>query len=136
MVFRPKNYGGLGILHLEKFATALRLRWPWLQWKDNGKIWAGTGNPCNDRDMEIFYAATKSTLGNGQKNPFWHGPWLGVKMPKDIAPKIFKLCKRKKWTMANALKDNEWIKKLRAKATLSDKGIDNRARQLSTPEAH
>jgi hypothetical protein len=27
----PKTYGGLGILHLGKFATALRLRWPWLE---------------------------------------------------------------------------------------------------------
>jgi hypothetical protein len=98
---------------------ALRLRWPWLQWKDNSKIWAGTGNPCNEKDMEIFYAATKITLGNGQKTPFWHAPWLGGKKPKDVAPQIFKICKRKKWTVANALKDDEWINKLSNEATLS-----------------
>jgi hypothetical protein len=119
VVCRPKIYGGLGILHLEKFATALRLHWPWLQWKDNSKIWAGTGNPCNEKDMEIFYAATTIALGNGQKTPFWHAPWLGGKKPKDVAPQIFKICKRKKWTVANALKDDEWIRKLSNVATLS-----------------
>jgi hypothetical protein len=95
------------------------LRWPWLQWKDNDKIWAGSGNPCNEKDMEIFYAATTITLGNGQKTPFWHALWLEGKMPKDIAPKIFELCKRKKWMVANALRDNEWIRKLDTDATLS-----------------
>jgi hypothetical protein len=70
---------------LDKFATALRLRWPWLEWKDESKIWAGTGNPCNEKDMEIFYAATTITLGNGRKTPFWHAPWLEGKRPKDIA---------------------------------------------------
>jgi hypothetical protein len=49
---------------MDKFATALRLRWPWLEWKNNTKIWAGTDNPCTDNDMEIFYAATTIT-----------GPW-------------------------------------------------------------
>jgi hypothetical protein len=73
----------------------------------------------HEKDMEILYAATKITLGNGQKTPFWHAPWLEGKMPKDIAPKIFKLCKRKTWTGANALHDNEWIRKLSTEATLS-----------------
>jgi hypothetical protein len=31
-------YGGLGVLHLEKFATALYIRWPRLEWKDSDKI--------------------------------------------------------------------------------------------------
>jgi hypothetical protein len=87
---------------LRSFATALRLRWPWLQWKDNDKIWAGSGNPCNEKDMDIFYDATKITLGNGQNTPFWDAPWLEGKMPKDIAPKIFKFCQRKKGTVANS----------------------------------
>jgi hypothetical protein len=69
--------------------------------------------------MEIFYAATTISLGNGRKTPFWHAPWLNGCMPKDIAPKIFKLCKRKNWSVAHALHDDEWVRKLALDATTS-----------------
>jgi hypothetical protein len=118
-VCRPKRYGGLGVPHLDKFATALRLRWPWLEWKDESKIWAGSGNPCNEKDMEIFYAATTITLGNGRKTPFWNALWLEGKTPKDIAPKIYELCKKKNWKVSQALQDDEWIRKLSGEAALS-----------------
>jgi hypothetical protein len=95
------------------------LRWPWLEWKDKGKIWSGSGNPCTEKDMEIFYAATHIALGNGRKTPFWHAPWLDGRKPKDIAPKKFELCKRKNWTVDKALHDNEWITKLSSEATIS-----------------
>ena len=29
LVCKPKEYGGLGILNLKKFASALRMRWLW-----------------------------------------------------------------------------------------------------------
>jgi hypothetical protein len=112
-------YGGLGVLNLEKFAMALRLRWPWLEWKDKGKIWSGTGNPCTDKDMEIFYAATTISLGNGRKTLFWHAPWVHGRKPKDIAPRIFDICKRKKWMVDQALRNDDWIPKLSDSATIS-----------------
>jgi hypothetical protein len=40
-------------------------------------------------------------------------------MPKDIAPKIFELCKRKNWKVAQALHEDAWIKNLSTEATLS-----------------
>jgi hypothetical protein len=123
-VCRPKCYGGLGVLHLGKFSTALRLRWPWLEWKGSEKIWVGTGNPCNAKDVEIFYAATNITLGDGRKTPFWHAPWVGGLMPKDVVPKIFDICKRKKWTVAQALHNDEWIAKLSDAATISIDHLD------------
>jgi hypothetical protein len=39
-------------------------------------------------------------------------------MPKDVAPKIFELCKRKRWTVAQALHHDEWIRKLSTDATI------------------
>jgi hypothetical protein len=109
----------MGAFHLDKFATALRLRWPWLEWNSNDRIWAGSGNPCTTNDMEIFYTATKITLGNGLKTPFWYAPWVDGRKPKDIAPKIFEICKKKRWSIAQALHDNEWITKLWNEVTLS-----------------
>jgi hypothetical protein len=69
--------------------------------------------------MEIFYAASTISLGNGRKTPFWHAPWLNGLMPKDIAPKKFQICKRKNWSVAQALHEDEWIRKLAIDATAS-----------------
>jgi hypothetical protein len=69
--------------------------------------------------MEIFYAATTISLGNGRKTPFLHAPWLNGLMPEDIAPKMFDICKRKKWSVAQALHEDEWIRKLAIDATTS-----------------
>jgi hypothetical protein len=68
------------------------LRWPWLGWKDPSKIWVGYGNPCSKEDMDLFYGATTIILGNGNKTPFWHAPWLEGRIPKDVAPNIFEVC--------------------------------------------
>ena len=85
-VCRPSKLGGLGILHLEKFARALRLRWPWYEWKDSSKLWVGTGTPCDEVDMSLFYASTTISIGNGKIAPFWDSPWLNGGDRKTMLP--------------------------------------------------
>jgi hypothetical protein len=76
MVCKPKEFGGLGILNLTKFASALRMRRLWHEWNDETKPWAGLGTPCTPQDKELFAAATRVTIGNGKKAQFWEAPWL------------------------------------------------------------
>ena len=71
MVCRPKDYGGLGVLDTDKFARALRLCWPWYEWKEPRRLWVGSGNPCTEEDLQFFYASTTITIGDSAKTPFW-----------------------------------------------------------------
>jgi hypothetical protein len=46
----PNEYGGLGVLNLNKFATALRVRWLWHEWTSPDKTWVGMEVPCTEKD--------------------------------------------------------------------------------------
>jgi hypothetical protein len=77
-VCRQTSLGGLGILNMGKFATALRLRWPWLEWTTLERPWVGTGNLCNKDDLALFYSLTKITIGDGNKGLLLECP-MGVR---------------------------------------------------------
>jgi hypothetical protein len=53
-VQRPKELGGLGILDLNKFNQALRVRWRWFQWKDPNKPWVKMSIILNGIEEELF----------------------------------------------------------------------------------
>jgi len=104
-----KECGGLGILDLERFARALRLRWLWHEWASPYKSWIGIEVPCDETDRLLFAACTHIQLGNGKKTDFWHTGWIQGRRPKDIAPLLFAKTKKKKRSIAEAFQNNNWI---------------------------
>lgn len=62
----PKIKGGLGILDLERFTRALRLRWLWFRWKQKHRAWNNLDVPCDKTDRELFYASSIVTIGDGR----------------------------------------------------------------------
>ena len=109
----PKENGGLGVMNLERFARALKMRWLWHEWVSPGKVWVGTKTPCDDTDSLLFAACTTITLGDGKRTTFWHSRWLQGCRPKDIAPNLFKISRPKNRTVAAALERNTWIRDIR-----------------------
>jgi hypothetical protein len=69
--------------------------------------------------MELFYASTFLTVGNGKNTLFWEAPWLDGRRPKDIAPLIFKDSKRRNCTVSKALENNFWVSKINMQDGLS-----------------
>jgi hypothetical protein len=112
LVCKPTEYGGLGILNLSKFASALRLRWLWNEWNDNPKPWVGLGTPCSTLDKDLFAAATTVNVGDGKRASFWEDSWLEGVRPRDVAPLIFGLSKKRKCTVSKALENDFWVSQI------------------------
>jgi hypothetical protein len=67
---KPTESGGLGILHLRKFAKAVCLRRLWKEWEGEGRV---TNNPnmlYDTTDRLLFATATSITVGDGSRAPF------------------------------------------------------------------
>jgi hypothetical protein len=109
---RPKKFGGLGILDLDLFGRALRLRWMWLEWVDPDRPWGGTELPVTEIDRQLFRTSTVVTIGDGQKASFWNSSWLNGRAPMDIAPDLFKLAWRKGRKVREELENHSWTRGL------------------------
>jgi len=111
-VARPTDLGGAGLLDLERFARALRLRWLWQEWTMPEKPWVGMGTPCSETDKLLFAASTEIRIGDGRKVCFWESARVAGRRPRDIAPDLYSVCKRKNSKLHEALTDNRWIRDL------------------------
>jgi hypothetical protein len=92
----PTSQGGLGVLNLDKFTRALRLRWLWHEWKDPTKPWVGLDTPCDGLDKDLFAAATKVTVGDGNTARFWDAAWIDGQRPKDLMPLFYAISKNRR----------------------------------------
>jgi hypothetical protein len=89
----------------------------WQDWTDPSKPWAGMDLPCKPADRLLFNAPTIVTVGDGKKAQFWHHSWLDAEAPKNLAPHLFELVKRKNRTIQQELHNNNWIRLLRGRIT-------------------
>jgi hypothetical protein len=106
---QTKGEGGLGILDLERFTRALRLRWLWFRWKQKQRAWNGLEIPCDKYDHDLFNASTVVNIGDGRKAAFWTSPWINGDTAKNLAPHLYQKTCRKKITVQKALANNKWI---------------------------
>jgi hypothetical protein len=52
-------------------------------------------------------------LGDGERLSFWSDRWLDGMCIKEMAPNLFKMCTRKKLTIAQAMLDQRWTRHLK-----------------------
>jgi hypothetical protein len=105
----PTTFSGLGILDLDRFARALRLRWLWLQWHHPECPWTQLGTPCSALDHCLFAAATRVTVGNEARTSFWWSNWRGGETLRCRFPLLYKHSIRKHRSVAQALTDYRWV---------------------------
>lgn len=108
-VAKPTIYGGLGIVDLEKFSRALRLRWLWFKWTNPERPWCGMKMPLDSTDWALFNAATKITIYNGSKASFWLSNWLHGRTLANMFPLLFQHSRRKQRSVREAIVNGNWI---------------------------
>ena len=118
MVCRPKKFGGLGVLCLEPFSRALRLRWLWHKWKTPDKQWNGMPLPITEKHHQLFRASTTISIGKGDKANFWKDKWLGLRSLQELTPELFHIAARKNRTVQDAIREGKWIADLRRKINM------------------
>jgi hypothetical protein len=89
-ITRPKEFGGLGILNLQKMSWALRLRLLWLKKTDPGRPWASFKINVHPSVKAFFSAAVSSVVGNGKNTMFWTDKWIDGQSLSQLAPHLVK----------------------------------------------
>lgn len=110
LVAKPIEYGGLGIIDLECFSRALRLRWLWFQWANPARPWVGTELPVDEVDKAMFSAATRVTVCNGKKASFCNSSWIDGTTPAILFPRLYAHSRRKNRSVREALQNDAWVR--------------------------
>ena len=70
-VCRPPDLGGLGIIDLQRFGYALRMRWLWMKRTDESRSWHHLPMEKEHVVEAMFQSSIYVELGNGRKALFW-----------------------------------------------------------------
>ncbi|KAK1665688.1 hypothetical protein QYE76_053847 [Lolium multiflorum] len=116
-ICRPRELGGLGIIDLDRFGTALRLKWLWMERTALDKPWIGTPVPCSLADRQLFAAASSVTIGDGTTARFWFDSWMDGQAPFVVFPELFVASRRKHRSVSEALHEQRWVADLRGRVT-------------------
>ncbi|KAE8818263.1 hypothetical protein D1007_03893 [Hordeum vulgare] len=108
-VCSPRDLGGLGLPNMQKFGSALRLRWLWLRWADSLRPWTSLLPPCSVKEYAMFASATSAHIGDSSTALFWFDAWLEGVVPRDLAHSLFAISSRKRRTVAAALHGDAWL---------------------------
>ena len=112
-VCRPPDLGGLGIIDLDRFGFALRLRWLWLRKTDSSRPWLHLNDDREPLVEAMFQASVYVELGDGTTALFWSDRWLQGSSFQDLAPCLCNAVSarvRAQRTVAQALSNRQWIK--------------------------
>jgi hypothetical protein len=119
-VCTPKDLGGLGILDLDRFARALRLRWQWHIWKSADRPWTKLDILWDSTNRELFNSSTIVTVGRGDRASFWLSSWVNGRAPKSLAPLLFQKARRKNILVQKAMQRNKWVQHISPLSNLEE----------------
>jgi hypothetical protein len=120
-VQRPLEYGGLGVLNLEKLGWALKIRWLWAQKTDRPRPWDGFHLEAPRNAKALSNRSVISIVGNGERTMFWKDRWLNGKGIAEIAPNLLQIIPRRvanRRTVAAALNNRQWVADIRGELTV------------------
>jgi hypothetical protein len=116
-VNRLKELGGLGILNLQRFSWALRVRWLWLGKTKPERPWSALPAPVHTCAKSLFATAIQSEVGNGANTKFWTDKWLNGCSIKVLVPLLFACVPKRRASKRNvqeALTNNSGLRTSRA----------------------
>ena len=85
----PPELGGLGVVDLKIFGSALRMRWMWLQKTDNSRPWSHLPVKHEYIVSAMFEASISVQVGDGTRALFWQDRWLQGHSIAELAPCLY-----------------------------------------------
>ncbi|WVZ78948.1 hypothetical protein U9M48_026585 [Paspalum notatum var. saurae] len=121
LLFRPVEYGGLGITDLSLFGLALRVRWCWLQRTQPDRMWADLDFSSERAVRDLFRVGTELIIGNGMTALFWVDNWLDGAAIEVIDPNLFAAVPPRfhRRTVADGLSNKAWIRDIKKRLSVA-----------------